>query len=401
MANTTVTLHRKCKTPEGWRYLPAAMSANGKVKPNKVKVDGFEIDYPIGHYVLRSYDGPKTVWTRVTGGATEALADLKTAAKRANAVAIAAHAGVEVVLDAKRIAIKDAVTKFVAAASDRKSPEAAEIYERTLDDFLLGCSKVYADELTKDDVTRFHGQMRKRGLADRTVYNRHMNLRAFLIYLKLDYKVIAGAAPKFEKTMPEIYEPKELKAFFGGLTSEYDRVFYRLLLTTGLREREAMHLEWTDINPSQMTLKVASKPRWEHKIKDAEEREMPLSVEMLEMLRAYHKAVPATHRLIFGLRGGKEDKPDGHHLRNLKLLVRGLGLNCGDCDSCIKRKQCENWFLHKFRATYITNMLRVPNMDLRTVMALSGHADIESVMRYLRPAEGNVVQKAINSIKWY
>jgi hypothetical protein len=28
--------------------------------------------------------------------------------------------------------------------------------------------------LSHDDVTKFHGEMRKRGLADRTVYNRHM-----------------------------------------------------------------------------------------------------------------------------------------------------------------------------------------------------------------------------------
>jgi integrase len=401
MANTTVTLYRKCKTPQGWRYYPVVMSANGRVKPNAVMVDEIEVAYPVGHYVLRSYAGDKTVWTRVTGGPTEALAALKTTAKKANAVAAAADAGVQVMTDPRRIALVDATAKFVQAARDRKSPEAAEIYQRTLDDFLAGCSKTYADELEHVDVTKFHGQMYKRGLSDRTVMNRHMNLRAFLIYLKLDYKPIAGATPKSEKTMPEIYKPAELKAFFGGLTTEYDRVFYKLLLTTGLREREAMHLEWPDIDVSQSTLKVESKPRWKHKIKDAEEREMPLSREMLAALQAYHKTIPATYRLVFGARAGKEDKPDGHHLRNLKVLVRRLGLNCGTCKACIGKNECEEWFLHKFRATYITNMLRAPNMDLRTVMALSGHADIQSVMRYLRPAEADVSQKAINSIKWY
>src|ERR1035441_245875 len=74
MANTTVNLYRKCKTPEGWRYYPVVMSANGRVKPNAVKVDDAEVAYPVGHYVLRSYDGGNTVWTRVTGGPTEALA---------------------------------------------------------------------------------------------------------------------------------------------------------------------------------------------------------------------------------------------------------------------------------------------------------------------------------------
>jgi integrase len=401
MAHRTVTLHRKCKTPQGWRYYPVAMSANGKVKPNKVMVQDVEMDYPKGHYVLRSYRDKKTIWTRINGEAREALAALKTAQKIANAVAVAGKAKVEVVIDQKRIVLADAIVEFVSAAADRKSPEAAEIYKRTLDDFMTGCGKTYADELTLKDVTAYHGQMRKRGLADRTVHNRHMSLRAFLIYLKLDYKAIAGPSPKFEKTMPGVYTPEDLRAFFGGLDSEYDRVFYKLLLTTGLREREAMHLEWTDIRTSEHTLKVESKPRWGHRIKDAEEREMPLSDEVLAMLEAYRKTIAPGHRLLFGTRSGAEDKPDGHHLRNLKLLVRKLGLNCGECGTCVKRRECERWFLHKFRATYITNMLRQPDMDLRTVMELSGHADIESVMRYLRPAEKAVSQRAINTIKWY
>jgi integrase len=100
---------------------------------------------------------------------------------------------------------------------------------------------------------------------------------------------------------------------------------------------------------------------------------------------------------LFGVTG---DKPDGHLLRRLKRLVNKAGLNCGSCEGC-KRKPaaCERWFLHKFRATYITTLLR-NGVDLRTTMALSGHSDLESVMRYLRPAEGSAVQKRVNAIRW-
>jgi hypothetical protein len=106
---------------------------------------------------------------------------LKNAQKKATAIAIAGNAGVQVVVDPTRVVIADAIPKSVQAAIDRKSAEAAEIYKRTLDDFLATCKKTYADELTHDDVTRFLGVMRKRGLSDRTVFNRHMNLRAFII----------------------------------------------------------------------------------------------------------------------------------------------------------------------------------------------------------------------------
>jgi integrase len=81
------------------------------------------------------------------------------------------------------------------------------------------------------------------------------------------------------------------------------------------------------------------------------------------------------------------------------LLVKRAGLNCGNCSTCISNQECEKWFLHKFRASFITTLLR-NGMDLRSVMSLSGHADLASVMRYLRPAEGQAVQDKVNSIKW-
>jgi integrase len=56
--------------------------------------------------------------------------------------------------------------------------------------------------------------------------------------------------------MPKIFEPKDLKAFFASLNSDYDRLLFDLLLTTGLTEREAMHLEWVDLNIVRMTLQV-------------------------------------------------------------------------------------------------------------------------------------------------
>jgi len=402
MANKKISLLRKCKTAQGWMRYPVAMSANGRVKPDAVIVSGVEKSYPIGHYEIRSHAGSKLVWTRVNGGATEALAALKIAQKRANAVAMADDAGVQVVTDAKRIPLRDSYPRFVQAAIDRGSKEAAEIYERTLDEFLAGCSKTYADELTNEDITKFHIQMRGRGLSPRTIHNRHMSLRAFLLTLNYgtkEMKEIAGKAPRFEKTLPEIYEPAELKSFFESLDTNYDKLLFDLLLTTGLREREAMHLEFVDISYARRVLQVKSKPAYGHRIKDAEEREMPLTEKLVKQLQAHREQYPNA-RLIFGKRGGREDLPDGHLLRRLKILVRKAGLNCGTCSTCVSNKECEHWFLHKFRATYITMLLR-NGLDLRSVMALSGHADLESVMRYLRPAGTVEVQDKVNAIVWH
>jgi hypothetical protein len=234
MANKRVSLVRKCKTEDGsWKRFPVAMSSNGRVKPDTVMANGAEQVYEVGHYELRSYSGSKLVWTRLTGGASDALAALKVAQKRATAVAMAGNAGVNVVLDPKRVALRDAASKFSLAAFDRGAKEASEIYGRALDEFLAGCNKTYADELTHEDILKFHGQMRNRGLSDRTVHNRHMALRSFILTLGFSLEQVTEIAgkrsPKFEKTMPEIYEPDELKAFFASLAEEYDQLLFDLL----------------------------------------------------------------------------------------------------------------------------------------------------------------------------
>jgi integrase len=399
MANKTVSLVRKCKTPAGWRRYPVAMSANGRVKPDTIVVEGSEITFAIGHYELRSYKGSKVAYERVDGGATEALAALKIARRRSHAIATAASAGVQTIEESCRTPLRVAFPKFVQAALDRGSDEAAEVYGRSIGDFLDGCSKMYTDEVTREDISKFHNQMRKRGLSKRTVHNRHQSLRAFFLSLRMNVAEIAGKAPRFDKTMPEIYEPDQLTSLFLSPLSDCDRLLFDMLLKTGLREREAMHLEWGDISVARRTLQVKSKPVHGHRIKDAEEREMALPADLIVTLAHYRQTCPESV-LVFGKRGGKVDSPDGHLLRRLKRAARDAGMNCEKCSGCVSNSECEVWFLHRFRATYATTLLR-SGMDLRTVQRLMGHSDLASTMRYLRPAGTDEVQDRVNAIVWH
>jgi integrase len=402
MANKAVSLYRKVKTDEGWKRYPAVISANGRVSSDRVIVAGEEKIITGGHFQLGSYEGTKRIWTRVKGNAADALAALKTAQRRALVTVEAKEAGVVVITDPKRIALRDRAKQFVSEALSRGSLEASEVYERTLTEFLDGCPKVYADQLEHSDILKFHDQLRHRGMSDRTVHNRHMALRSFLLSLKLtpdQVKEIAGKkSPRYEKTLPEIYEPAELKKFFASLVEEYDKLLFDTLLQAGLREGEVMHLEWPDFTDDYRTVKVRSKSQYGHRIKDNEERVISISLELAKRLNAYRKKHPNA-LLVFGARGGDSVEPDGHLLRRLKGLVRDAGLNCGRCDSCKSCEECERWFLHKFRATAITTWLR-SGLDLRTVQHLAGHSSIESTMRYLRPIEGVEIQDKLAAIQW-
>lgn len=399
MANRTVTVHRKVKTENGWRRYPAVFAGNGRIKPEHVVIGGEEVRVPGGHFELRSFAGSKTVWTRVNGGAAEALAALRTAQAKANIKVEAERAGVAVVPDEGRINLATARKRFVEAALSRGSAESAEVYGRSIAEFLRVTGKVYADQLDGDDMVVYHAAMRKHGLSARTIANRHGHIRSFFAYLKVPaekIKEMAGPKPRYERTLPEVYSAEELRVFFGSLTPDYDHLLFQVLLTCGLREQEAMHLRWQDVDVGASKLTLRSNPKHGFKLKDSEEREVPIQASLLRSLMEYRATHPDAE-LVFGARGGELDIPDGHLLRRLKRLVRSAGLNCGKCEGCQRRNECERWWLHKFRATYITTLLR-NNVDLRSVMALSGHSDLQSVMRYLRPAEGETLQAKVNAI---
>ena len=61
MANREVNLTKRIQTMQGWRYCPVALSANGRVKPDVVLINGEEEKHPEGAYYLEWREGAKRV----------------------------------------------------------------------------------------------------------------------------------------------------------------------------------------------------------------------------------------------------------------------------------------------------------------------------------------------------
>jgi hypothetical protein len=68
-----------------------------------------------------------------------------------------------------------------------------------------------------------------------------------------------------------------------------------------------------------------------------------------------------------------------------------------NCKAVAKRAKLspDNFWLHKFRATFATRHLWA-GVDLRTVQHWMGHKDLESTMRYLKP---NLSQKVREKVE--
>jgi integrase len=348
-----------------------------------------------GHYEIRSYKGGKTQQKNV---GTDAQAAEQARDREANLLEVrhtAGAIGVKVLEEPGRLNLAKEAAKFVQAAEDRGAEEAAEVYEASVGEFLEVTGKIYADELESEDVLKYQRTLRKRGMADRTIANRHGHVTSFLRFCKLDAKELAPIKPKYETGVPEIYTSEEMRSFFASLKSDYHVITYGLALMCGLREQELMHLKWSDVSLKEKTLTVRSAPEWGFKVKDKEERTIPVPVDLVTQLEAYRGANP---KAVF-VTGTSNDRPNTKLLRTLKRLANQAGLQCGTCEGCKEKKECREWYLHRFRSTYVTRLLRA-GIDLRTIMRLSGHSDLETILKYLRPADNEETQAAINGISW-
>lgn len=173
--------------------------------------------------------------------------------------------------------------------------------------------------------------------------------------------------PQKISSLPVEYTEEDLAKFFGACDGWEGDLFSTLLLT-GMREQEAQHLFWTDINFGLRTIRVTAKPKYGFYPKRWEEREIPVPTKLVEVLEQ-HPKFPGSPFVFPSPTGNREQ----HMLDHCKEVAKRAALDQ------------ERFDLKTFRSTYATRMLRA-GFDVRTVQHWMGHKSLETTMRYLVPA---------------
>ena len=402
MANRKVTLYWFCKTPLGWRRKAIVLGSNNRILHTYVLEKGIDgkqikVSYPTGRYELCRYEGTKPVYIDAGTHPSEALALWRKESSLSVAKNEAVRAGAKVITDEKRVEIRRGANLYIQDCEYRRALEAMGQAKLVTEEFMLVCRKTYIDEIVKEDIYRFHRALRDRGCGDRTVANKHLRLKSFLRFAGFDTNSAAlwPSAPKYSKALPEVYSPEQVTAILAA-AGPYMRLVIELGLKLGLRDQEMAHAEWQDVDWTHSVYRVRSKPQMEFMVKDCEERDIPISSDLLSSLRQARVRHPETKLIV----GTKKDTPNRKLLRTLKRLAKAAGLNCKQCDGCKGNLgECEQWYLHKLRATYATTLLR-NGVDLRTVQAYMGHAQIATTATYLRPASTKEAQSKVDAIDW-
>jgi len=246
------------------------------------------------------------------------------------------------------------------------------------------------EEIDKRDLLKFANFLREeKDQAPVTVVNKFGIVVSFLKAQGVktsgpDGLLKASDWPKATLPEPEIYEQEELDKLLAACDAD-ERLWFEFFLMTGVREQEAMHTYWSDINFTDYTVRVSYKTDrgWAPKAYKARTIPVPekLITSLLRLNPSKSKLVKGCN-LVFPTTGCK---PKRDFLDRLKAVAERAGL---DPDTC---------WLHKFRSTFATRCL-CSGVDLRTVQEYLGHSDMESTMRYLKPSRSAETRAKMNAI---
>jgi integrase/recombinase XerD len=388
------SLYIRVRMSDG-KYLTTkpAFTAKGRIRPGYALVDGTPEQFDSAAYVLRYGKTWETIDTIGPDGKPDANLALA-ALDRKNSELSAKKFGLAVVAEesaqaphpqpsaagGRRRAIADAVKEYLDEIQLSKKPKTLSAYTTALTYFRESCKKPHLEDIDRKDMLAFKAFLRdKKKQSPRSCWNKFSNVMGFLKVYDIRKLVKPGDWPTYVEEEPEIYEPDELENFFTACTAQ-ERIWFEHFLMSGMREQEVIYCCWPNLNAKQGTVSVSWKPEFGWTPKAYKEREIPIPAPLVDSLLSV-KPSGNPKGLMFPT-SGKNPKLD--FLDCCKAIANRAGLDPDD------------WWLHKFRATFATMHLQA-GVDLRTVQAWMGHVDLESTMRYLKPARGAAIQAKVNA----
>lgn len=256
------------------------------------------------------------------------------------------------------------------------SRQAANVTRRTLDyygdklyPFILHCEQsnvATVNLVTAATVRAYLVRLQGRGLAPHTVHGAARAIRAFLRFCAEDGMIgIAPvfAMPKVPKKILPAFEPADVQRLLGVCDDDRDRLIILVLLDTGLRASEFMCLNGGDIDDRNGAVLVRMG-------KGQKQRVVYLGAKTRRELARYWRSAgkPAANRPVWVSATTGERLSDS----GLRQILTRLGDWAGVA-------HCTP---HTFRRTFALWSLR-GGMDVHTLAALMGHADIHVLRQYL------------------
>jgi integrase len=270
----------------------------------------------------------------------------------------------------KAPAMHIAVRNYLAQIEALKKPNTHRKYEAVLNRFVeFFRDKESIDQIGTDDLTRYIIALKQdHNLGANTILHNAVIVAQFFKRQGRGGITRGLQLPERITPLPREYRTADLAKFFKAADNS-EKVLFSTFLLTGLRELEVVHLFWTDVSFELQTVRVTAKPELGFYPKRWEEREVPIPVQLIDLLKAHARRTGCN--FVFSSPKGNREY---HMLDHCKAVAERAGLNPAKFD------------LKTFRSTFASRTLRT-GFDVRTVQHWMGHKSLETTMRYLVPSQ--------------
>jgi integrase len=240
------------------------------------------------------------------------------------------------------------------------------------------CHKPNLEDIDRLDLLKFIAFLRdEKEHAAQTIAGKFNAVMIFLTAQEIRGLLRRNDRPKFTQEEAEIYEEEDLNKLLAACYKK-ERLWYKFFLMTGMRDQEVRYCYWSDVRFAANEVRVSHKPDMGWTPKMYKERTITIPDQLVENLKEWQKK--ATCKFVFHTRAGK---PKFDFLLSLKNVAERAKLDP------------DNFWLHKFRATFATRHLQNKE-DIYTVMAWMGHSNMKSMLPYLRRSRSQKTLARVN-----
>lgn len=246
--------------------------------------------------------------------------------------------------------------------------------EQTLDQYGLAIDMMLSDlgknisDITTNDI-RYHLAMYQstRNVSKLTVDNKRRNLSSFFAWLTREEYIEKNPMLRIKKIKSEAvvklpFSDNDLERLknAAGFTRnrKRDRALIELLLSTGCRVSEVVHIDLIDVDAVRKEIIVTGKGN--------KQRKVYLSDKALYYLNEYISSRRDNHPALFVNRSGQRWSK-----QSIEKLLHTIGDRAG----------VDNVHPHRFRRTFATNAL-TKGMPVQYLQKILGHRSLDTTMIY-------------------
>lgn len=186
--------------------------------------------------------------------------------------------------------------------------------------------------------------------------NQVINSIRFLYKFGLDkkYDKVSFKRPKSEKKLPRVIDHNYIKECISKIENLKHKSILSLAYSVGLRVSEVISLKIEDIDSKRMIIHIKN-------AKGRKDRIVPLSQNILELLRSYYREYKPVEYLFNGQNNKK--------------------YSTSSCNQIVKKYLGNKSHFHQLRHSCFTNLLE-NGTDLRIIQKMAGHASSKTTEIY-------------------